>query len=78
MSLRSISRRYAAATGVAPVKAVERLRVEAARQMLTETRHSVKSIARRCGFGSEEILRRSFLRLIAASPQTYRARHVRV
>jgi transcriptional regulator GlxA family with amidase domain len=74
MSARSFSRRYAEATGVTPARAVERLRVEAARQMLSETRQSVKGVARRCGFGSEETMRRSFLRLIATSPQDYRVR----
>jgi transcriptional regulator GlxA family with amidase domain len=34
----------------------------------------VKRIAERCGFGSEETLRRSFGRLLAATPQDYRSR----
>jgi len=33
----------------------------------------VKRIAQRCGFGSEETLRRSFLRIVAITPQDYRA-----
>ena len=74
MSERSFSRRYAEATGMTPARAIERLRVEAARRLLAETRLPVKLIARRCGFGSEETLRRSFLRLLAAGPQAYRAR----
>jgi transcriptional regulator GlxA family with amidase domain len=74
MSERSFSRRYAEATGLTPVRAVERLRVEAARRLLSDTRLPVKRIAARCGFGSEETLRRSFLRLLAATPQDYRAR----
>ena len=74
MSERNFSRRYAQATGITPARAVERLRVEAARQLLSETRLPVKRIAQRCGFGSEETMRRSFLRLLAATPQDYRAR----
>jgi transcriptional regulator GlxA family with amidase domain len=74
MSERSFSRRYAAATGLTPGRAVERLRVEAARRLLSETRLPVKRISQRCGFGSEETMRRSFLRLLAATPQNYRAR----
>jgi transcriptional regulator GlxA family with amidase domain len=74
MSERSFSRRYAEATGVTPARAVERLRVEAARRLLSDTRLPVKRIAESCGFGSEETLRRSFGRLLAASPQDYRAR----
>ena len=74
MSERSFSRRYLDATGVTPARAVERLRVEAARHMLSETGAPVKRVAQRCGFGSEETMRRSFLRILAATPQDYRAR----
>lgn len=74
MSERSFSRHYARATGVTPVHAIERLRVEAARRLLSETRQPVKRISQRCGFGSEETMRRSFLRVLAATPQDYRAR----
>ncbi len=74
MSERSFSRRYVEATGQTPARAVERLRIEAARRLLLESRLPVKRIAQRCGFGSEETMRRSFFRLLAATPQDYRAR----
>jgi transcriptional regulator GlxA family with amidase domain len=74
MSERSFSRHYAEATGLTPARAVERLRVEAARRMLSESRLPVKRISQRCGFGSEETMRRSFLRILSATPQDYRAR----
>ena len=68
------SRHYAEATGQTPARAIERLRVEAARRLLSESRLPVKRIALRCGFGSEETMRRSFSRLLATTPQDYRAR----
>jgi transcriptional regulator GlxA family with amidase domain len=74
MSERSFSRHYAEATGQTPARAIERLRIEAARRLLAESRLPVKRIAQRCGFGSEETMRRSFLRLLAVTPQDYRAR----
>lgn len=74
MSERSFSRHYREATGLTPARAVERLRVEGARRLLSESRQPIKRIAQRCGFGSEETMRRSFLRLLAATPQDYRAR----
>jgi transcriptional regulator GlxA family with amidase domain len=74
MSERSFSRHYAEATGLTPTRAVERLRVEAARRLLSESRLPVKRISQRCGFGSEETMRRSFLRVLSATPQDYRAR----
>lgn len=74
MSERSFSRHYAEATGQTPARAIERLRVEAARRLLLESRLPIKRIAQQCGFGSEETLRRSFLRLLEVTPQDYRAR----
>ncbi|WP_132253753.1 GlxA family transcriptional regulator [Methylobacterium segetis] len=74
MSLRSFGRHYQSATGRSPAEAVEDLRIEAARRLLTDTRLPVKQVAARCGFGSEETLRRAFLRRLGVSPQDYRAR----
>lgn len=74
MSERSFSRRYVEATGMTPSRAVEQLRVEAARRLLLESRLPVKRIAQRCGFGSEETMRRSFMRLLTVAPQDYRTR----
>ncbi len=74
MSERTFLRRYREATGVTPARAIERLRVEAARQLLADTRLSAKRIATRCGFGSEETMRRNFARLQGVSPQDYRER----
>jgi transcriptional regulator GlxA family with amidase domain len=74
MSERTFLRRYREATGFTPARAIERLRVEAARQFLAETRLPSKRIAARCGFGSEETMRRSFVRLQGVSPQDYRQR----
>ena len=74
MSERSFSRHYVEAAGVTPARAIERLRVEAARRVLSESRLPVKRIAQRCGFGSEETMRRSFLRVLSTTPNDYRAR----
>jgi transcriptional regulator GlxA family with amidase domain len=74
MSERSLLRHYHAALGTTPARSVERLRVEAARQRLSDGDLSIKAIARGCGFGSEETMRRSFLRLLEVSPQAYRER----
>jgi transcriptional regulator GlxA family with amidase domain len=74
MSERSFSRHYAEAAGQTPARAIERLRVEAAQNLLLESRLPVKRIAQRCGFGSEETMRRSFLRLLGVTPQDYRSR----
>ncbi len=74
MSQRSFVRHYRQITGTTPARAVERVRVEAARQALGETGLTIKRIARDCGFGSEETMRRSFLRILAVPPHAYRER----
>ena len=74
MSERSFLRHYHAATGVTPARAVEKLRLEAAQQLLATTRLPAKRIAAKCGFGSEETMRRNFIRLYGVGPQEYRER----
>ncbi len=74
MSERSLIRHYTKATGLTPARAVEKLRVEAACSLMTGSRLPMKRVAQRCGFGSEETMRRSFLRVVKVPPQAYRAR----
>ncbi|MDB6141576.1 MAG: putative AraC-family regulatory protein [Pseudomonas sp.] len=74
MSERSFVRHYRTETGSTPARAIEQLRVEAARRLLGDTALPIKRVASRCGFGTEETLRRSFLRAIAVTPQAYRER----
>ena len=74
MSQRSFLRRYRRATGLTPARAVETLRVEAARSLLAETAQPMKQIAGRCGFGTDETMRRAFLRVLDVSPGRYRER----
>ncbi|MBV4459314.1 GlxA family transcriptional regulator [Pseudomonas sp. COR58] len=74
MSERSFVRHYRADTGQTPARAIEQLRVETARRLLSDTGLAVKRIAANCGFGSEETLRRSFLRAMGVTPQAYRER----
>ena len=77
MSERNFARRYKEATGLSPARAVERLRVEAAQRRLCETREPLKRVASDCGFGGEETMRRSFLRIAGIGPQDFRARFSR-
>ena len=72
MGGRTFARRYRAVVGHTPARAVERLRVEAARHLLSTGRLPIKRVAQRCGFGSEETMRRSFLRQMSITPQDYR------
>jgi len=74
MSERSFVRRFRASTGCTPADSVQRLRVEAARQLLATTALPIKRVAQRCGFGSEETMRRALLRHASITAAAYRAR----
>jgi transcriptional regulator GlxA family with amidase domain len=52
--------------------------MEAGRRSLEETDLSVKRIARDCGFGGEERMRRSFIRQLGVTPSDYRWRFAAV
>lgn len=71
MSPRNFSRTYVSETGRTPAKAIEVLRVEAARRMLENQTLPIATIARRCGFGDDERMRRAFIRIVKVPPQTY-------
>ena len=77
MSARNFARLYRARTGTTPAKAVERLRLEAARRALEEGAAPVAIVAQRCGFGDEERMRRAFLRGLGVAPLQYRQRFSR-
>jgi transcriptional regulator GlxA family with amidase domain len=72
MSPRHFARAFQQETGVTPAKAVERLRVEAARNALDGGAASVARVARDCGFGDPDRMRRSFLRVLGVTPSTLR------
>ncbi|VVO32747.1 GlxA family transcriptional regulator [Pseudomonas fluorescens] len=74
MSERSFVRHYRTDTGQTPARAIELIRVETARRLLSDTGIPIKRVAVQCGFGSEETLRRSFLRAMGVTPQAYRER----
>jgi transcriptional regulator GlxA family with amidase domain len=69
LSPRQFSRVFREETGQSPAKAVERLRVEAARLMMETTRHPIEVIARETGFGDRERMRQAFLRAFGQPPQ---------
>jgi transcriptional regulator GlxA family with amidase domain len=73
MSSRNFSRKYTATMGTSPARAVEAIRVNAARNLLGATDKSIKEIAVICGFQDDERMRRAFLRQIKTIPSQYRA-----
>ncbi|WP_020473604.1 GlxA family transcriptional regulator [Zavarzinella formosa] len=74
MSPRNFSRVFGQEMGETPARHIERLRVEAARQHLEASESDYGDVARRCGFGSVNSMRRSFLRVLKVTPSDYRKR----
>ena len=72
MSPRNFARAFSAEVGVTPAKAVERLRLEAARTAVEGTTRAIDIVARQAGFGDPERMRRAFVRAFGQPPQVLR------
>lgn len=72
LSVRQFGRAFRRETGETPAKAVERLRVEAARVRLQEGAEPIEMIAQAVGFTDPERMRRAFVKLFGMSPQAIR------
>jgi transcriptional regulator GlxA family with amidase domain len=72
LSPRQFSRAFRAETGQSPAKAVESLRVEAARSMMEQGRLPIDVVARETGFADRDRMRRAFLRAFGQPPQAIR------
>lgn len=72
LSTRQFARAFRDQVGVTPGRYVDLIRLEAAQRMLTDTVDGVVRIARRCGYGTPEAMRRAFLRDLDVSPTEYR------
>ena len=74
MSQRNFARTFRDEIGETPAQFAEKVRAEAARCKLEQTLLPVEKIAKHCGFGDPERMRRTFQRLYEISPADYRAR----
>src|SRR3984957_18429246 len=72
LSPRQFSRAFRAETGQSPAKALENLRIEAARLMMEQSRHPIDVIALQTGFADRDRMRRAFLRAFGQPPQAMR------
>lgn len=72
LSPRQFSRAFRSETGQSPAKAVEQLRVEAARVMIEQSRNTMDEVAAETGFADPERMRRAFLRAFGQPPQVIR------
>lgn len=74
MSPRNFARAFTREVGETPAAYVGRLRLERARVLLETNETPVEEVARGCGFGTVETMRRAFAKGIGVSPSDYRTR----
>ena len=72
MSSRHFTRAFIAETGTTPSKAVERLRIEVARQRVQSSSEAIERVAEVTGFRDPERMRRAFIRAFGQPPQSLR------
>ncbi|SCC27887.1 GlxA family transcriptional regulator [Kosakonia oryziphila] len=72
LSARQLSRLFRQETGKSPAKAIEGLRLEAARLMIEQSRLSLDAIARESGFRDRRHMREVFIRGYGIPPQSLR------
>lgn len=72
MSARHFARAFAAETGTTPSKAIERLRLEVARERVQSSREAIELVAETTGFRDPERMRRAFIRAFGQPPQALR------
>ena len=72
MSSRHFARAFIAETGTTPSKAVERLRIEVARQRVQSSSEAIERVAELTGFRDPERMRRAFIRAFGQPPQSLR------
>ena len=73
MSPRNLARVFLKDAKQTPAEFIERARVDAARVLLELSDAPLKTVAFRCGFGSTEQMRNSFVKLLAVTASQYRA-----
>lgn len=75
MSARQFTRVFQQEKGTTPARFVERVRVEVARGLIEASGARLKSVAAKCGFGSADSMRRSFLRVLGVTPSEVASAH---
>lgn len=72
LSPRQFSRAFQTETGQSPAKAIEHLRLEAARTLMEDSNHSIDIVAQQTGFADRDRMRRAFVRTFGQPPQGIR------
>jgi transcriptional regulator GlxA family with amidase domain len=74
MSARHFTRVCLRETGMNPGQFVDRMRVEAAQQIIDSSSRGLKEVADACGFKSADSMRRTFIRVLGVTASEYASR----
>lgn len=72
VTTRTLNRHFHARVGTNPLNWLQTQRTQRAQELLEEGDEPIEAIARRCGFGTPEALRRHFRRVLHTTPTAYR------
>ncbi|MET7001504.1 GlxA family transcriptional regulator [Chitinophaga defluvii] len=75
MSVRNFIRRFRQATGNTPLEYLQRVRIEAAKKLLENTRESIENVALQCGYEDISFFRKIFRRQVNMSPKEYHLKY---
>lgn len=75
MSVRTFARRFSRATGNNAREYIQRVRIEAAKRALEQSREPVAAIASRVGYADAVAFRKVFARITGLTPSDYRDRY---
>ncbi|MBR9791471.1 MAG: helix-turn-helix domain-containing protein [Gammaproteobacteria bacterium] len=72
MSRSNFAARFSEEIGKTPIEYLNEVRVQLARQLLSESNHSLAYIAERTGFNSDRVFRNVFYKVMHMTPRDYR------
>ncbi|RAJ88076.1 transcriptional regulator GlxA family with amidase domain [Chitinophaga dinghuensis] len=77
MSVRNLCRRFESATANTPFEYLQRVRIEAAKEMLERKQEGIEQVSLHCGYDDVNYFRKVFKRHVAMTPRAYQEKYGR-
>ena len=72
---RNFDRRFIKATGITPLEYLQRVKIEAAKKSLENTRKTINEVMYEVGYNDSKAFRNVFSRITGISPNDYRSKY---